>query len=248
MSLPSNLSAKYINRFNKLIQEGENVINSLTEVQVMDPEPGYSPIEGYEPDTESYVKWKTNCITLLNQILTKNSVHYYLVKEFISLKSVDEDLVSKEFLIAKVAKLKAIKDDFEEGFLEDLSLQIEAEISADYMTQAEALLNEEKTGRYNHVPAAVLAGAVLEKSLRTLCGKQVPPIQTLNDNGKPLTLHPLTEELKKAKVFNEVLAKQLQAWAVIRNKAAHGEFDKFNSPDVELMIKGVNNFLATYMT
>ena len=170
-----------------------------------------------------------------------------MVEEFISLKSADEELISKEFLIAKVAKLKAIKDDFEEGFLEDLSLQIEAEISADYMAQAEALLKEGKTGQYNYLPAAVLAGAVLEKYLRTLCGKQVPPIPTLKNSGE-LTLNPLVEELKKANVFNEVQAKQLRAWADIRNKAAHGKFDEFTRAEVELMIKGVHVFLATYMT
>ncbi len=42
--------------------------------------------------------------------------------------------------------------------------QFEAEIAADYMGQAEELLNEGSSGKYDHVPAAVLAGAVLEKS------------------------------------------------------------------------------------
>ena len=115
------------------------------------------------------------------------------------------------------------------------------------MGQAEQLLAEGQTGQYDHVPAAVLAGAVLEKGLRTLCGKQTPPIALTNSKGISLTLNPLIEELKKVGLFNELKAKQLRAWADIRNAAAHGEFDKFARTDVESMIKGVSDFLATHM-
>jgi hypothetical protein len=115
------------------------------------------------------------------------------------------------------------------------------------MGQAEQLLAEGQSGQYDHVPAAVLAGAVLEKSLRTLCDKHNPPIPTVNNNGKPLTLAPLIDVLKKNNVFNELTAKQLRAWADIRNSAAHGQFDEFNRSDVDRMIQGINDFLATHM-
>ncbi|MEG4235005.1 DUF4145 domain-containing protein [Microcoleus sp. Pol11C3] len=152
-----------------------------------------------------------------------------------------------EQLNTHIYRLKGLKDDFKKGFLGDLGLEIEAEIVADYMGQAEHLLAEGQSGKYDHVPAAVLAGAVLEKSLRTLCDKQSPSIPTVNDKGKPLTLTPLIEALKKNKVFNEVTAKQLRGWADIRNSAAHGNFDEFNRSQVDLMIQGINNFLATHM-
>lgn len=150
-----------------------------------------------------------------------------------------------------VGKLKAIKDDFENGFLANLSMQIEAEIAADYMGQAEQLLNDGSSGAYDHIPAAVLTGAVLEKSLRTLCTQNIPPISTVRTTARgssePLNLNALIDELKRATLFNEPKAKQLRAWADIRNAAAHGEFDKFSRSDVEQMIEGVKNFLATYM-
>ena len=53
--------------------------------------------------------------------------------------------------------------------------------------------------------------------------------------------------LKKAGVFNELRAKQLRAWADVRNNAAHGEFDQFQRADVEQMIQGISNFLADYL-
>ena len=115
------------------------------------------------------------------------------------------------------------------------------------MGQAEGLLNEGQPGKFDHVPAAVLTGAVLEKALRKLCDDQQPPIPTVDAKGDPKTLNPLIDDLKKANVFNELKAKQLRAWADIRNKAAHGEFDQFKRTDVEQMMGGVKNFLADYL-
>lgn len=146
-----------------------------------------------------------------------------------------------------ISYLKAVKSDFESGMLDDLSLQIEAEIAGDYLSQAQQLLSEGGTGSYDHVPAAVLSGAVLEKSLRTLCDQQNPQISHLSSSGNPKTLDPLITDLKQAGVFNENKAKQLRAWAGIRNAAAHGRFSDFNRNDVETMLLGVQNFLADYL-
>jgi hypothetical protein len=93
----------------------------------------------------------------------------------------------------------------------------------------------------------ILAGAVLEKALRKLCDEHQPPIATVDGNGNPKTLNPLIDDLKKANVFNELKAKQLRAWADIRNKSAHGQFDQFKRTDVEQMIAGVRTFLADYL-
>ncbi|HKM58502.1 MAG TPA: hypothetical protein VJX28_07125 [Chthoniobacterales bacterium] len=53
---------------------------------------------------------------------------------------------------------------------------MEAEVAADYMGQAEGLLKEGQPGKFDHVSAAVLAGAALEKTLRTFCNEQPPPV------------------------------------------------------------------------
>jgi len=150
-------------------------------------------------------------------------------------------------LKAAIASLMALKESFEKGFLSDIALQIEAEIASDYMGQAESLLREGQSGQFDHVPAAVLAGAVLEKALRTLCGKQQPSVPTTKANDEPKALNLLIDDLKKAGVFNEMKAKQLRSWAAIRNHAAHGEFDQFTRGDVEQMLPGINNFLADYL-
>lgn len=123
--------------------------------------------------------------------------------------------------------------------------QIEAEIAVDYMAQAENLLEEGQRGKFDHVPAAVLAGAVLEKALRTLATRQGPQVPTTGQKGRPVRLNALIDSHRKTGTYNEATAKQLRAWADIRNHAAHGEFEQFSRSDVELMIKGINAFLAT---
>ncbi len=143
-----------------------------------------------------------------------------------------------------VGILFGLKDDYESGFLERLRDNVNADISADYLTQAEALLKEGDAGQNDHVPAAVLCGAVLENRLRDWCDQQIPPISTTKSDGSNMTLGPLIEELRRTNTFEKQVLRQLQWWADIRNHAAHGEFDKFKRDHVALMIKGVEHFLV----
>jgi hypothetical protein len=152
--------------------------------------------------------------------------------------------VSRESLLEAVSMFRGIKDDLDKGFLDDLATSIEAEVAVDYMGQAEQLLAEGHRGKFDHVPAAVLAGAVLEKALHTLCGQQQPPVPLKGPKGEFKSLAPLVDALKRAGAFNEAKAKQLRAWADLRNLAAHGEFHQFKRGDVENMIAGINGFLA----
>jgi hypothetical protein len=244
MTLPPKLFNKYLERFNELIKAGENIHQAITVIPGKPGTPEWELIGGrrgmptpdkFEVNSNSFNEWRINCISLLAQVIPRNSPHRDRVEQF------NQGSADKYGLEMGISILKAIKEDYEKGFLGDLSLQIEAEIAGDYMGQAEKLLAE-------HVPAAVLAGAVLEKALKTLCEKQTPPISTAKSDGKPLTLDPLIDALKKVGVFNELKAKELRAWAAIRNAAAHGDFDKFHRPDVERMLKGVADFLAMYVT
>jgi hypothetical protein len=120
-------------------------------------------------------------------------------------------------------------------------------VASDLLGQATALLGEGRSGIYDHVPAAVLLGAVLEQALRTLCGRQTPAIAVTKPNGDKLMLNTLIEELKKAQVYQETKAAQLRGWASIRNAAAHGEFTKVTKADVEGMQHGVMSFLGDYL-
>ena len=150
-------------------------------------------------------------------------------------------------LIKKVATLKGIRDNYVNGFYVSLEELIIANVSADYMEQAEALLGEGIQGQYDHVPAAVLCGAVLENRLRSYCENLDSPIETVKPNGELLTLGALIGKLDQVNAFDKQTRKLLRAWADIRNAAAHGRDDDFTREQVELMLLGVNGFLANHL-
>ena len=243
MGLPPRLQQKYLARFETLIAEGEGI---HADMQVTTSRHEYwdrtSDVRRkYQVDWGRFVEWRTKVASLLSNIVPESNVNHRAVINIPNLSN------QKGRLEYGIALLKGIREDFTYGLLDDLVIQIEAEISADYMSQAEALLGEGQKSDIDHIPAAVLAGAVLEKALRTICSNNKPPITTENTKGVPLMLNALIDKLKKAGVYNEATAKQLRAWADIRNHAAHGEFDQFKRSQVELMVQGIDNFLANYL-
>jgi hypothetical protein len=244
MNLPKRLLTQYLGRFDELIVEGEAVLGSFRQHVERSPfGMGHSTYEHWVCEDEGRLnKWETNILNLVQPFIQGGTKLKEQVDQLADLGK------GRDGVRMFVSVLKALREDLERGFLDDLLLKVEAEVAADYMGQAEELLGEGQPGKFDHVPAAVLAGAVLEKALRRLCEEHQSPISTIDANGKPKTLHPLVEELKKANVFNEVKATQLRSWAAIRNKAAHGEFDQFKRTDVEQMIRGVQSFLADYLS
>lgn len=243
MKLPPNLKQRYLFRLAELIQKGERV--PVKDSQVLSSTNSFSGEKKYHTvkhvDWPKFVEWRTACVTILDQVVPHASVHRKTVEIFGSLGNEPDKL---QF---GIAYLKAIREDIEADHLNDIAAEIEAEVTADYMGQAERLLAEGISGQYDHVPAAVLAGAVLEKSLRTLCSQLSPPEPTAKDDGGWLRLNALIDALKKRGVYNELTAKQLRAWAAIRNDAAHGNFNEFDRTQVESMVKGIGVFLSQNM-
>ena len=50
----------------------------------------------------------------------------------------------------------------------------------------------------------------------------------------------------KAKVYEKLDQKNVTAWLDLRNKAAHGEYEKYGGPQVGLMIAGIRDFLTRH--
>jgi hypothetical protein len=243
VSVPQSIRKQFLDRFDKLITDGTQIRESmnLQETMRVGNSEASSSIYTEVPDPQRLSKWETNCLTLFDKFTKHGTKLKERVDEFCHASD------SKTGVQVRLGILEAFRDDFEQGFLDDLLLKVEAAVAADYMGQAEGLLKEGQPGKFDHVPAAVLVGAVLEKALRTLCNEQQPPVSIVNAKGEPKTLNPLIDELKKAGAFNELKAKQLRSWAGVRNAAAHGEFSAFGKADVEQMISGINNFLADYL-
>ncbi len=236
MPLPVELDRKIQLRFDELINEVEDLLAELNEYD--------------QHHYLRYREWAVKTSGLLMMLFgdSKQGEKYLRIIErdpgptIVAVGGGPSEYILASSVQRTVATLKGIRDNYVNGFYDGLEQQIIANVSADYMEQAETLLSEGF-----HVPAAVLCGAVLEDALRRLCAKQTPPIETTKSNGDKKTLEPLIQDLQKAKIFNKLVADQLRAWKKNRNYAAHGEFDEFRPEDVDLMLSGVRHFLAVHL-
>jgi hypothetical protein len=130
--------------------------------------------------------------------------------------------------------LRAALEDFERGYLFEARRLIEAEVFADLLEQATELHRAGYNG-----PAALVAGCVLEDCLRRLCrhhGLALPP--------KP-KLDSMNADLAKAGVYNKLVQKRITAVADVRNNAAHGNWDAFDTGDVKETIDWVAKFVES---
>ncbi|MCY4009986.1 MAG: hypothetical protein OXF22_09585 [Anaerolineaceae bacterium] len=243
MPLPKETDERIRKRFNKLIKDGakfilrtnEEMKEAIAGIKVAVETPAYFGIDRIE-----YGSLMTSLKSLFNHVLSKSRYDEILS----DIQNIEKDSYFVAFQKA-FGTLQGLKADYESGMLDDLSQKIEKNVTYDYMSQAAELLAG-KRHQYDHVPAAVLAGAVLEDALRRLCQRQNPPLDT-KTNGKAKTLEPLITDLQTANVFNNAKADQLRSWAKIRNAAAHGRFDEFDRSQVDEMIPSVKNLLADYL-
>src|SRR6266498_2638977 len=135
MKLPDAILAKTLARFDSLIADGRNILDSAENVP---PRTGrnritgesYELSSGYKKiDVEKFVEWRTKAATLLARVVPKGHVHRAAVEAFPSLQA------SHELLQSNVSLLRGVRDDLNNGFLDDLSTEIEAAIASDYMGQ-----------------------------------------------------------------------------------------------------------------
>ena len=134
----------------------------------------------------------------------------------------------------------AIKHDVSNDLLVNIKSMAQAEVFADFLEMGEYLLNE----GYKDA-AAVIIGSVLEDGLRKLCERASLPL--IGSSGKPLTIDPLNAQLAKAGVYSTLVQKQVTSWAHIRNRAAHGKYDEYNTEQVQMMLLFVQSFAGEHL-
>jgi len=188
----NSLKQKYLEQFARLEAIGIEVFRSR------DTE---TPYALDHVDLSKFTSWRTRVTNLLSIVLPGKSPIRKIIDNWPHFKNLPESVS------AIIATLTACRDDFELELFSDVEKQIEASIAINYIEQAEDLLSGGSKEGTSHIPAAVLAGAVLEKSLRTLCEKNDPPISLVKPGGKNKTLNPLIDDLKSAGIFNEIYAK-----------------------------------------
>jgi hypothetical protein len=111
---------------------------------------------------------------------------------------------------------------------------IQADVFDDELEQARELLSNGFTSA-----AAIVAGVVLETTLRELCVRQKIP------TGK---LDKMNADLAKEGIYNKLNQKRITALADIRNSFAHANPEGLTLNDVEIMIRDVEKFVADHIT
>ena len=127
----------------------------------------------------------------------------------------------------------AAMDDYKNGYLTSIKNLIQADVFDSELEQAQELLSNGYS-----LAAAVIAGVVLETTLRDLCYQNGLAIGKLDK---------MNSDLAKAGIYNKLQQKRITALADIRNSAAHGKPEEFSSDDVIMMIRDIEQFLAIYL-
>jgi hypothetical protein len=61
-------------------------------------------------------------------------------------------------------------------------------------------------------------------------------------------LSSLNKRLADAGVYNRLVQRKVHVWTGVRNHADHGEFEQYSTADVADMLRGVGDFLPTYLS
>ena len=204
---------KISNSFTQLIQEGRRL--------------------GERGSNTDYLRFRAQAMNLIRRSCGASSDHYQELKRLAE----DQNSATNPYYLAHcLGVVEAAHRDFEAGLLFDVRSLVAAELLGDFMEQAETLL----AAGY-HVPAASLAGAVLEDAMRKLCEKH-----SINNPPKS-GINALNAELARNGIYDKLIQKRITAIADVRNNADHGNFEKFAKEDVVDMVKWVGRFASDYL-
>lgn len=178
-------------------------------------------------DDQKYRSWVLKAKNLLDKSCGEGSLHF---QAFNSLDSISIYDTNYDQLLKLQAVFEAAKEDFAGGYCSSIKNLVQAEVFDSELEQARALFE----AGY-HSAAAVIAGVVLETSLRQLCDNHNLP------HGK---LNKMNSDLAKVGQYNKLRQKQITALADIRNSAAHGDIGSYTEADVDDMIAKIEAFVA----
>jgi hypothetical protein len=166
----------------------------------------------------------------LQRAFGESTVHYKVFHEQYVKHS---DPIYESYFMELAAILAAAKEDYSGGYLFNLKSLVKAEVLDDATEQAHELL----TAGYKD-PACVVCGISLEVAIKEMASRQGITLAKLEK---------MNADLCKAGVYNMAKQKQITAWADLRNKAAHGEWNAYNAADVQEMLDGIKRFIADYL-
>ena len=187
-------------------------------------------VDGEFVDDEALLNWRVKARNLLASACGSDSEHY---RSFVEAEQGSAYRTTCEDLARMRGVLQAAKEDLEGGHIKSLRSLVQADAFTSELEQARELLLSNCV-----TAAAVIAGVVLETTLRILCLKHSIRVSKLDK---------MNLALAQAGEFDPTVQKQITTWAGIRNNAVRGQTSAFSNGDVETMIQGVERFVLVYL-
>lgn len=217
------MQEKVLHELSSLINEGRETAGHINFA---------NPTAAQLPNAqEIYFKFFTRVSNLVSRACGDGSNHSRELQRVADAGGIPTSHFSRCLGIAEAAH-----DDIESGLLVDMRSLIAAELLGDFLEQAEALLE----AGY-HIPAASLAGAVLEDTLRKLCARHQIKV------AEKTKIDSLNSDLARNQVYNLLTQKEITAKADIRNNADHGHPSEFTKGDVQAMVKWIRTFAEQHL-
>jgi hypothetical protein len=217
---------RILGQLDRLLEQAKQVEATSYLYHSEDEEP-YELISG-----EACTEWLLSCVNMAERVAGRDSAYY----KHLSSRQQFSASNPSTFTDARAA-FRALREDYVNGLLVDFRELAAGEVFTDFLDMADHL---SRNGY--HVPAASLAGAVLEDALRRLHLRHIG--QWSGDS----SISKLNDALHKASVYPKPQWRQIQAWGDIRNDADHGHFDNVDAGQVGSMIPGIREFVVRYLT
>jgi hypothetical protein len=217
---------RYVDKLEKLIQQGK----TLSEFFIDNYDYNYDWIymTKLNEDKTALWKWQKQCCHILTELPIKGTIYEHILDRMLE---IDFKNVKGVRIQELTIDLEALKEDYQEGFLDSLMLQAEGEVLFDYLLQAKQFFDDKYYGA-----AVLIASSALESSLKKLCDKRISEEPKAQSNMKKANKTDLTKLSNLARSKNLIDKRTCieitENIAKLRNKAAHGDLDFFN-PDSE---------------
>ncbi|MHA2855492.1 hypothetical protein ACXZ7E_15960 [Paenibacillus lautus] len=211
-------------RFTDLIEEGKNLATRI------DSNDNFCP----RGSVHSAQAWLSSCCNLIQMLAPKDSFHF---RESNNL--MEHELMKHGIHTLIFSKMMGLflstYIEWSKGTLGQIEYIVAAETFDEFLDHS---FNYHKANK--KIEASILASSVLEDTVKKIAIKN-------NLKVKGVSLQPLIESLIDAGVLNQVKGKRIKAYAGIRNKALHAEWDEFDIRDVGEMIKGIKELIERYL-
>lgn len=227
-------SQRIISRLDTLIRDGYHLLSTIEPRFQDDKARKKNQSRGEFADEFLHLKFTTSSLYFMDMVIGKESIFYNRFNN-------RTDGIAEEPIKKQISLLEALKTELTDIWYWTAQGLANAEVFTNMLEESEHLLE-----RNFKIPAAVLAGCVLETHLKKLCEKNDVDLYITKSNGdkQPKKAAALNQELAQIGVFNKNDSKEVTNYLGIRNSAAHGNVTEFTDEQVVLMQQGISGIVS----